>query len=443
MSQSPNIIDLNKERKAAELQAKVQELIPALATSEKGNILGILSNLILIIGNDPHLSGMCAYDEFQHNAVLRYAAPSPFDDAPALPGPFPRQWTAADVSHVQSYIQRVWTRQAKKSEVEDAMFAVASSRRYHPVRDWLDSLKWDNEKRVIEWLSMTFGCERDAYHDEVAVCFLVAAVRRIRQPGVKFDHMPVLEGAQGIGKSTAIKTLFGTDWFTDSLPSSLESKDASLGLQGVWCIEFAEIEQIIRAEVEVIKAFLSRSTDRFRAPYGRNFISYPRQCVMIGTTNDRDYLRDASGNRRFWPVWCNWVNLNWLAVNREQLWAEAADMERRGEGHWLTEANTIIQATNQQAERQQEDVWEEKVKNFLESKKEAKTAEVMSEALFIPIKDQERRQQMRVSAIMKRMGWRQKVTKEMVAGKEKSVRIWTADDAADVVEEPDVSTTSP
>lgn len=427
MAMENKIVDLEKERKAIAASAKYDELLPLLATTEKGGITGTLSNLILIIGNDPFLSSMLAYDEFQHAEVMTHAAPSPFDEKDKLPGPFPRLWTKADVSHVQSYIQRTWTQQAKKGDVEDAMGAVAHSRRYHPVKDWINGLVWDRQDRLIDWLRYTFGVESTPYHDDVAMCFLIAAVRRVRQPGVKFDHMPVLEGDQGIGKSTAIKMLFGDEWFTDSLHSSLENKDAALGLQGVWCVEFAEIEQIIRAEVEVIKAFLSRPVDRFREPYGRNYVSHARQCVMIGTTNDHDYLRDASGNRRFWPIACKWVNLNWLAENRDQIWAEAAFREASGESHWLTEADVISEATAAQTARNQEDVWEEKIKSFLDNRKSAKTAEILSDALFIPVKDQERRQQMRVAAIMKRNGWQQRVGKEVDEyGNWKSSRQWFA-----------------
>jgi predicted P-loop ATPase len=405
MLESAEVINLDNARQTAILDS-------LLAKSDKNEIHNNVSNIILIIGHDPVLLKMCGYDEFQCLHVIHHPAPSPFDNDPDLPGPYPRAWSAADVSHTQAYIQRTWIKAAKKTDVEDAMVAVATSRRYHPVKDWLDSLKWDGEPRLNQWLQKTFGTRDGDYENDVASCFLIAAVRRVRSPGIKFDHMAVFEGVQGIGKSTAIKILFGEKWFTDSLPAALENKDAALGLQGVWCIEFAEIEQIIRNEVEVIKAFLSRSVDRFRAPYARTYLTHPRQCVMVGTTNDKDYLRDATGNRRFWPIWCEFVDLEWIAGNREQIWAEAATREAAGEDHWICDVNSTEQAKEAQQDRQQEDVWEDKVKAYLLGKPTARTADILSEALFIPVKDHNRREQMRVAGILKRLGWSIHVMKE-------------------------------
>lgn len=417
MTKPGDVISLSNAR-------AVTALDKMLARTDKLQIVSNVSNIILILGYDPVLAGMCGYDEFQCLSVIRHAAPSPISEAPDLPGPYPRAWGPADVGHIQSYIQRTWVGSAKRSDVEDAMVAVAASSRFHPVKDWLKGLKWDNTPRLNLWLQKAFGAADNDYHCDVASCFLIAAVRRVMQPGVKFDHMPVLEGSQGIGKSTAIKVLFGEDWFTDSLPAALDSKDAALGLQGTWCVEFAEIEQIIRAEVEIIKAFLSRSVDRFRAPYGRTYMTYPRQCVMIGTTNDNEYLRDATGNRRFWPITCKFVEIEWLTENREQLWAEAAAREARGENHWLRETESISQAHEVQENRQQEDVWEEKVKDYTFGKRTCRTSDILSDSLFIQIKDQTRREQMRVAAIMKRLGWKMQVVRD----EKRIFRQWKSDD---------------
>jgi predicted P-loop ATPase len=390
---------------------QVSALNGMLAKTDKLQVISNVSNIILIIGHDPVLSGLCGFDEFQCMPIIHEPAPSPIEGSPPLPGPYPRSWGSADVSQIQAYIQRVWISTARKGDVEDAMFAVASSRRFHPVKDWLKSLNWDFKPRLNQWLKKTFGVEDNDYHNDVSSCILIAAVRRVIQPGIKFDHMPVLEGAQGMGKSTAIKTLFGHDWFTDTLPAALESKDAAQGVQGVWCIEFAEIEQLIRNEVEVIKSFLSRSVERFRAPYGKSYMTYPRQCVMIGTTNDTDYLRDATGNRRFWPIKCEFVDLEWLKENREQIWAEAAYRESCGEDHWLQEVDSLSQARIAQEDRQQEDVWEDKIRTYLSGMYETTTGDVLTLALFVPLEKQEKRQQMRVAAILKKMRWERKVVR--------------------------------
>lgn len=399
MSSSVQSLDI------ARAQARVTQIRAMLAMSDKGTILGTVSNLVIIIGNDPVLSGLCAYNEFTSAAVLLKPPPAMSDDASDVPGPYPRAWSAADITFVQFYVQRSYTQQAKAGDVEAAMHAVAASNRFHPPRDWLNSLVWDKQPRLDKWLVESFGAPDDAYHSAVGAAFLIASVRRVRRPGCKFDHMPVLEGAQGMGKSTAVKAVFGEQWFTDSLPAELESRDAALGLQGIWVVEFAEIEQIIRAEVEVIKAFLSRSTDRFRAPYGKGFLEYPRQCVLIGTTNERDYLRDATGNRRFWPVRCTKAEVEWIIKNREQLWAEAAAREADGEEHWLTETVVINDAGRTQAERMQEDAWDEPIMHGISGLPWTTSRQVMSEFLSIPTERQDRRAQMRVAAILKKAGW--------------------------------------
>jgi predicted P-loop ATPase len=395
-------------------QAKIVQLNDVLAKSDRGVTLGSVSNIVLILERDPVLSGMCAFNEFTNATVLLKAPPPMSDDARDIPGPYPRPWTGADITHTQFYVQRIYTQQAKATDVDAAMTAVAAANRFHPVRDWLGSLKWDGEKRLDRWLVDAFGVPDDSYHSDVGVSFLLAAVRRVRQPGCKFDHMPVLEGAQGMGKSTAVKTLFGPEWFTDSLPAALESRDAALGLQGVWVAEFGEIEQIIRTEVEVIKAFLSRAVDRFRAPYGRSFLEYPRQSVMIGTTNEGDYLRDATGNRRFWPIRCTKADAEWLQANREQVWAEAACREASGEDHWLTETTAINDAQKIQSRRMQEDVWEDLVISKIGDLKYVTSAQIMTEFLFIPVERQDRRVQMRVAGIMKRRGWVNRVERKSV-----------------------------
>ena len=412
MFSAENVHDLAGARAADERRQRLAALDQQLSRSDKGVVLGCVSNLILILGSDPELHGLLGYNEFTSAAVMHRAAPSPLDEVPALPGPFPRSWGPADVSHVQAYIQRVWTRQAGGQDTEAAMLAVASGRRFHPPRDWLAGLTWDGTRRLEKWLVKAFGAPDDEYHSAVGSKFLIAAVARVRRPGVKFDHMPILEGPQGIGKSRAIRRLAGDEWFTDSLPSALESRDAALGLQGAWFVEFGEIEQIIRTEVEVIKAFLSRSVDRFRAPYGRNFLSYPRQSVLIGTTNDSAYLRDSSGNRRFWPVACQFADADWVSENREQLFAEAAALEGAGTDFWMHEADVSDRAQGHQADRMMEDAWEARIMRAVSHGFPVTIPELLSNALEIPTAQQGKREQMRVSDILRKHGWRRRLVRD-------------------------------
>lgn len=420
------IINLADARAAEDRRQRLKELEDTLKKSDRGAVLATGSNLQLIINFDPVLAGLCGYNEFICAPVLHRAPPLPYDEALPAPGPYPRPWTDADVSYVSSYIERVWTDRGGPLIVERAMEAVANTHRFHPVRDWLATLVWDGVPRIERWLQIGFGAPNDSYHNDAGAKLLIASVRRVRRPGCKFDHMAVFEGPQGIGKSTVVKALYGGDWFTDALPAKLESADAGLGLQGVWCVEFAEIEQIIRAEVEIIKAFLSRSVDRFRAPYGRRFLTYPRQCVLVGTTNDTAYLRDTTGNRRFWPLKCPIAAPGWVAENRDQLWAEAAARESEGADHWLTEVESIRMAGELQFARVQDDPWDEPIGRFVEHLTTTTIPEVLSHQFHIEAAAQTKRDQMRVAECLKKLGWLRQVQRDPKAegGSGQMRRFW-------------------
>lgn len=383
----------------------LERLNASLQRDNNGQPQYTVGNLMLILSHDPQLAGMLSHNEFTSQSLLT-RAPPPVEDGGALAcGPFPRPWTGEDVSLVQAYIQRTWIAKAGRQTVEEAMSADASLRRFHPIRDWLATLEWDGTPRINQWLMRTFGATDDSYHEAIGSKFLIAAVRRIRQPGCKFDYMVVLEGGQGIGKSTAIKEMFGEKNFSDAIPEELASRDAALALLGVWVLEFAEIQHLIRNEVEVIKAFLSRSTDRYRPPYGKYYVERARQGVLIGTTNATDYLRDVSGNRRIWPVRCQFSDVEWLIENRDQLWAEAGAREAAGESIWLDDVEVRDQATQAQAERMSDDVWSEPVEDWLSVRHEATTADALTMALGIPRERQSKKEEMRVAAIIAKAGW--------------------------------------
>lgn len=394
----------------------------ALQRDGNGQPQYTVGNLMLILAHDPQLAGLLTHNEFTSQSLLTRAPPPIEDGAPLAYGPFPRPWNGEDVSLVQAYIQRSWIAKAGRQTVEEAMAAEASLRRFHPIRDWLATLKWDGVPRLDQWLTKTFGAPDDIYHTAIGSKFLIAAVRRVRQPGCKFDYMIVLEGNQGIGKSTAVKVLFGDTYFSDAIPEELASRDAALALLGVWVLEFAEIQHLIRNEVEVIKAFLSRSTDRYRPPYGKHYVERARQGVLIGTTNTTDYLRDTSGNRRIWPVRCLHADTEWLAENREQLWAEAAAREAAGESLWLDDVDVREQAVQHQAERMADDVWSEPVEDWLIGKLEVTTADALTSALGIPRERQSRKEEMRVAKIIEKAGWERVVRWDK--GQNKARRFW-------------------
>jgi Virulence-associated protein E len=239
----------------------------------------------------------------------------------------------------------------------DVVIDAARASAFHPVRDYLDSLRWDGVRRLDRWLVTYTGAEDSEYVRAVGRLVLIAAVRRVREPGVKFDEMTVIEGGQGTDKSSAREVLaVEPDWFSDSLPLNADDKKVIETLAGRWIVEAAELKGMRKGDIEHLKAFLSRPIDRARMSYGRLVTEVPRQCVIIRTTNSERYLRDATGNRRFWPVRVERFNLAELRHDRDQLWAEAAQAEVTGEGIRLDPA-LYPAAAEEQEERRIEDPW--------------------------------------------------------------------------------------
>lgn len=220
---------------------------------------------------------------------------------------------------------------------------------YHPVRDYLDSLEWDGTPRLGKWLCTYGEAKNTVYVRAVGRLMLVAAVRRVRQPGAKFDEMLVLESTQGLDKSGALETLaVNEEWFTDDLPLDADTKRVIETLNGRWIVEAAELNGLRKGDVEHLKAFLSRRIDRARMAYGRMSKEAPRQCIIVGTSNNDKYLKDSTGNRRFWPVKVGVFDLATLRRDRDQLWAEAAHYEAEGESIRLPKRLWPVAAKHQE-----------------------------------------------------------------------------------------------
>jgi predicted P-loop ATPase len=223
-----------------------------------------------------------------------------------------------------------------KELFEDVLTDIAHLNRFHPVREWLDTVEWDGRPRIDDWLIRYGGAENTPFNRAVGRVFLVAGVRRVRRPGCKFDTMLVLEGPQGRNKSQAAEALaMKRHWFTDGLSLDADPKVVIEQTKGSWIIEFAELTGMHTRGLERIKAFLSRNVDKARAAYGRRAQAIPRQFVGIGTTNDRQYMR--KDERRLWPVLIHRFDLDALRRDVPQLWAEAANYEAEGEEITLQE----------------------------------------------------------------------------------------------------------
>jgi hypothetical protein len=279
---------------------------------------------------------------------------------------------------------------------------------FHPVRDYLDGLEWDGEHRIDRWLVTYAGAEDTPYTRAVGRLLLVAAVRRVRKPGSKFDEMLVLESPQGQQKSSALRILaVEEDWFSDDLPLGADGKKAIETLAGRWIVEAAELCGIRKGEVESLKAFLSRTTDRARLAYGRLPTEVPRQCVIIGTTNSDQYLRDGTGNRRFWPVRVGRFNIEALRRDRDQLWAEAAVAEATGESIRL-DPSLYAAAGEQQEQRKVDDPWVELIERLLAERKGKLLAEDVWKIVDLPTGQRAQHHNQRIGESMRELGWERK-----------------------------------
>ncbi len=291
-----------------------------------------------------------AYDELARQTVL-LAAPPAVEGIAADAG----AWTDHHSRLAGLWLHRARGIVARGEHVNDAVHLVARRRSFHPVRDYLASLRWDGVPRVGRWLVNYCGAEHSAYVNAVGQCWLVSAVARALDPGCKVDHMLILQGAQGLGKSTLLRALASDAWFHDT-GLDFNSKDCMQDLAGRWIIELGELDSLNRSEVTTVKAFLSSVCDNYRPSYGRTTEAFPRTCVFAGTTNSDKFLKDTTGNRRFWPVECS--RADWRAVqnDRDQLWAEAVALYRRGAPWWLS-GDLEQLAAEQQAAHLQDDPW--------------------------------------------------------------------------------------
>jgi len=323
---------------------------------------------------------------------------------------WPRPWEDLDDLIAMRWLEDAWGIDASELRVAQAIRLAVLSRRVHPVRGYLKGLAWDGVPRLEHWLTTYLGVEDTPYTQAVGASTLRAAVARALKPGCKVDTMLVLQGEQGAGKSKSIRALCGERWFTDDL-AEFGSKDAAEQLLGAWFVEVAELGAMNRSEVERVKSFISREVDRFRPAYGRSVVARPRQCVFIGTTNADTYLRDETGNRRFWPVQVGAVgplDVEALKRDRDQLWAEAVAQVVAGARWYLDaklDAEAFKQATEKQAAAQHQDPWDLLVAQYVAGKEAVLVESILVDVLRLEAGRWGRSEQMRVSAILRRLGW--------------------------------------
>ena len=299
-----------------------------LDLDKKGNVKSTLSNMAIIIRNDVNFKNI-VYNQFK----------SSIDAIGKLPWKqIKAGWSDADMACAKLYFERVY-KIWSPIKFKDALLAVTSSERiYHPIKEYFKTLKWDGVERLDTLLVDYLGAKDSEYVRAVTRKTLCAAVTRIYKPGTKFDSILVLCGPQGIGKSTLFSKL-GKEWYSDSLSiCDMKDKTAAEKLQGYWLLELGELAGIKKVDVEIIKSFISRTDDKFRKAYGVNVESNPRSNIIVGTTNSEGgFLRDITGNRRFWPVMVsgNSILKPWDLKEVDQIWAEALYRYEEGEELYL------------------------------------------------------------------------------------------------------------
>lgn len=363
----------------------------------------LLANALTALRKAPEWNGVLAYNEFN---MASYAMRPPPWHAANVPWK-PQRWTDRDDTLTANWLQHEGIA-VTPAITATAVEAVARDRAFHPVRDYLASLQWDGRKRIENFAAALLGAENTLYTRAVSRCMFLAAVARIRDPGCKVDHVVILEGPQGIGKSTALNALFHP-WFSDEL-AELGTKDASMQMAGIWCIEIAELSAMNRSDGERVKAFISRRTDRFRPAYGRRVIEAPRQAIIAGTTNAEAYLKDETGARRFWPIRCSKIDLDDIRTQRDQLWAEAVVLHESGEAWWFTDPETIAAAREEQDARYVTDPWERPIVEYLRNREDATIEDLLNHAVLVDRSRQSNADQQRVGRILKRIGWQRRRT---------------------------------
>lgn len=363
----------------------------ALALNDRLEPYVNLSNAMSVLRSHPRFAGHIWYDTFHQSIMTSWDSSEP------------RCWVDSDRLRVAEVFQRELGLVKFNDEIVDkAARAVAQEHQRDELKDWLESLKWDGTPRLDKWLYITAGTDNDEYHNTIGANFIKSMIARAIWPGSKVDTMPVIEGEQGLLKSTMLSTLGGK--FFAELTESMDSKDFCVTIQGVWLMEIGEMHSMSKADVTLVKQKLSIRSDRYRTPYGRIAETVPRRVVFAGTTNESQYLRDTTGARRFWPASATKVDIDWLQENREQIFAEAMVQVKSGATWWEVPKD---EARMHAEARRVTDLWEEIITEKLGHRTKLKLVEVLDVLGFLPSAATEAEQK-RAANALRALGYKRK-----------------------------------
>lgn len=391
-----------------------------LIRGDRGGFRDCKENVTIALEDHPALKGLVAYNEFSARVEKIRLAPwdKPNKDFK------PTEWSIHDDRELSMWIAlNCDLLIGSTGTIGEGVELVSQRNKYHPVRDWLNGLKWDGFDRNRYWLHELLGVADTPYASLVGKLWLRQAVNRIMHPGAKGDYVLILEGTQGLNKSTALRRL-GEAYYSD-VTLNLNDKDSLIALAGVWILEIAELDAFNRAESTRIKQFITQTEDRFRPPYGKRMISLQRQTVFAATTNNYEYHKDPTGNRRFWSVLCTKINLDQITDWREQMFAQALAEVQAGEPCYPTRDQERSLIMPEQEQREIVDVWHQPIYEWLHKDDQRRTNEfstweILAGAIKMPTDkmDGQRSAATRVGNCMAKFGWSKK------RGERNKQRVW-------------------
>jgi len=385
--------------------ASLSVIYEALALEKKpnGEPHANIANASQVLKNHPDLAGKIWFDSFRQRIYHTLKGAE-------------REWSDQDDLALTIWMQQqVGLSKMPVQTVAQSVIAHAASRSRNSVQDYLNALEWDQTPRLDDWLSDYLGVDKTPYSMAIARNWLISMVARAYIPGCKVDHMPVLEGSMGKGKTSFLE-LLGGQWYS-AATESFGSREFLQQIIGCWLMEMPDLANFNRREHGHIIATITIRTDRFRPPYGRHVIDHQRTCVFAATSENDDYLSDSRGIRRFWPLRTRSLDLDAFARTRDQLFAEAvSEFRNAATWHSVPEADTI----KEQTDRRDEDPWRERVLSYIERLQETTAAEVLMYAIELNLKDATQVEKRRVTAILRDAGWINVVAKRNGV----SLRIW-------------------
>jgi putative DNA primase/helicase len=412
INEAPIDSGISTERAASASAVDKRHIRLAMIQTSNGGVKGCRENVYTAMKLDPALQGLVALDQFALLQVKRKLPPWHSELG---------EWNEGDDFHLGMYLANNYGLViASVGDIEKAVAQIARENAFNPVTDFFDQChaEWDGQSRVDGAFSRYWGALDSEYMRLISIMFFVGLAKRAYTPGVKHDYAPVFEGTQGKGKSTALSIL-GGDWFADT-PFRMGEKDGYLAIQGVLIYEIAELEQFNRSEVTAVKAFMSSRVDRYREPYGRRMKNQPRRTVFAATTNQDEYFKDATGNRRFWPVDARNLDLIALEEDRAQLIGEAVHLMREGVKWYPTAQQQIELISPHQEDRELADEWSGRIWEYLEGYEadgtiptfpkridKVTSREILTRALHMEIAkiSAAKSETTRVGNIMRKFGW--------------------------------------